>query len=247
MATKRKRAAGRPRAKSNAGAEPARQAILRAAAGLFGDQGYAATSTRQIADRVGIRQPSLFYHFGRKEAILQALIDEVASDWQVFLAALRSHPSRGATQVCTLLMLDLEYLMTEEFGIGRLIALPEIRSGDFQRDVERARSRIVVAYRDGIEAGVADGTFRDVSKGIAAHTLIGICESVWAWYPTEKAAPVRTVIDEIADLAMRGLLRNSRALTGVKKAALACLADLREDAQVSSRIAGRLIDVQRTD
>ena len=47
-----------------------REEILAAAAGLFAERGYAATSTRLIADTVGIRQASLYYHFANKEQIL---------------------------------------------------------------------------------------------------------------------------------------------------------------------------------
>ena len=52
--------AGRPRATG----EPAgdsRQDLLDAAAALFIDHGYAATSTRAIADRAGLRQASLYH------------------------------------------------------------------------------------------------------------------------------------------------------------------------------------------
>ena len=41
---------------------------------MFASRGYHATTTRQIADAVGIRQPSLFHHFKSKGAILEALL-----------------------------------------------------------------------------------------------------------------------------------------------------------------------------
>lgn len=50
-----------------------RERILRAASKLFLSKGYAATSTRDIAQAVGIRQPSLYYHFATKADILHAV------------------------------------------------------------------------------------------------------------------------------------------------------------------------------
>ncbi|PND54861.1 TetR family transcriptional regulator [Mycobacterium sp. ENV421] len=49
--------------------------ILLAAASLFAQRGFFGTSTRDIADAVQIRQPSLFHHFEAKHAIYQSLVE----------------------------------------------------------------------------------------------------------------------------------------------------------------------------
>ena len=69
-------APGRPRLvdRRRPGATPADE-ILDAAAELFTTRGYTATSTRAIADAVGIRQASLYTHFRTKSAILVSLLD----------------------------------------------------------------------------------------------------------------------------------------------------------------------------
>lgn len=51
------------------------QRILDAAEQLFAEQGYEGTPLREIAQRVGIREPSLYAHFPNKEAIYGAVID----------------------------------------------------------------------------------------------------------------------------------------------------------------------------
>ncbi|MBP1819810.1 TetR/AcrR family transcriptional regulator [Mycobacterium sp. OAE908] len=49
--------------------------ILLAASALFAQRGYFGTSTRDIADAVAIRQPSLFHHFGAKHEIFRTLVE----------------------------------------------------------------------------------------------------------------------------------------------------------------------------
>jgi AcrR family transcriptional regulator len=49
--------------------------ILLAASALFAQRGYFGTSTRDIADAVDIRQPSLFHHFGAKHVIFRTLVE----------------------------------------------------------------------------------------------------------------------------------------------------------------------------
>jgi AcrR family transcriptional regulator len=52
------------------------ETILEAAYGLFLDQGYAATSMRQIAEGAGLALGSIYNHFPGKEAIFRQLILE---------------------------------------------------------------------------------------------------------------------------------------------------------------------------
>jgi AcrR family transcriptional regulator len=47
-----------------------RDALIRACADLVAEQGLAALSLRKVADRVGIKAPSIYVHFASKEALL---------------------------------------------------------------------------------------------------------------------------------------------------------------------------------
>ena len=59
-----------------------KQEILGAALELFSVQGFEATSIAQIADAVGIRKASLYSHFENKQAILDALVQEVLEQYE---------------------------------------------------------------------------------------------------------------------------------------------------------------------
>ena len=50
-----------------------RERILDVALDLFTDQGFDATSMREIAERLDISKPAIYYHFASKEEILMAL------------------------------------------------------------------------------------------------------------------------------------------------------------------------------
>ena len=58
-----------------------KQEILEASLELFSMQGFEATSISQIADAVGIRKASLYSHFESKQAILDALVEEVLEQY----------------------------------------------------------------------------------------------------------------------------------------------------------------------
>lgn len=65
-----------PRAKKNAEkGERTRNAILKAAVQLFGENGYRATTMNQIAGRAGVVQSALHHHFGGKDQLLEAVLN----------------------------------------------------------------------------------------------------------------------------------------------------------------------------
>ncbi|MBN9632550.1 MAG: TetR/AcrR family transcriptional regulator [Actinobacteria bacterium] len=70
-----------------------RQAAQRVALRLFTEQGYEATTLRQIADELGINKASLYYYFDGKEAIVQSLLDERGNEAEDLLAWVREQPA----------------------------------------------------------------------------------------------------------------------------------------------------------
>lgn len=54
-----------------------RRRILETALELLNEVGVDALSTRAIADRLGVRQPALYWHFKNKQALLDALNGEI--------------------------------------------------------------------------------------------------------------------------------------------------------------------------
>ena len=49
--------------------------ILDAAERLFADNGYSATSLRDITNEAGVNLAAVNYHFGSKEALLSAVLE----------------------------------------------------------------------------------------------------------------------------------------------------------------------------
>lgn len=50
--------------------------ILKAALVLFAEQGYAATSTSKVAKAAGVSEGLIFRHFGNKEGLLNAIMEQ---------------------------------------------------------------------------------------------------------------------------------------------------------------------------
>jgi len=71
--------------------------ILEAAARIFAYRGYAAASVQEIVDAAKVSKPALYYYFGDKAGLYQALVDEAhdARHERVRMAAARGQDLRS--------------------------------------------------------------------------------------------------------------------------------------------------------
>ncbi len=141
------RRAGRPRLRPASNADvPPREEILDAAAGLFVSQGLAATTTRQIAERVGIRQASLYYYFtGKDEILLELLTQSVRPSLQVAAMLESSCGDDPAAGLYALALIDVRTLTRAPHNIATLYLVPEVQGEEFA-SFRAERSQLQSAY-----------------------------------------------------------------------------------------------------
>lgn len=72
--------------------------ILDAATRLFAERGFEATSLQSVADAVGIRKPSLLYHFPSKDELRKAVLDNLLAHWNQVLPRLLMAATSGREQ-----------------------------------------------------------------------------------------------------------------------------------------------------
>lgn len=73
-----------------------KEKILDAALTLFSEKGYANVFVGDIADRVGIKAPSLYKHYKNKKAIFDAIIDEMNRRFEEQAKAMQINGSDAA-------------------------------------------------------------------------------------------------------------------------------------------------------
>ena len=151
-----------------------RDEILDAAGELFTTLGYSATSTRTIAESVGIRQASLYHYFNTKADILCALLSQTITPTLAFIDTLRrTDPAPSDVEhLHALAAFDGEQLLSGRWNLGALYLLPELRGAGlepFWSERERLRLHylaigLAIITETGINAAAADLPFRLVES-----------------------------------------------------------------------------------
>ena len=182
-----------------------RREAVRAAAAVFAEKGYHGSSTKDIAERLGIKQGSLYYYFKSKEEALGEVcaygiedyvhrMETIAVSDQPFeaklLATVTSHLSGYRERNEALKVHNDERLYLPEEKRTRLKAL----GSNYRQKLEGI-----------FEQGVREGAVRPVIDcHFAAQAVIGICN---AWGDVIVRDPELNVIDiaqKCADLLVHG-------------------------------------------
>lgn len=85
-----------------------RERLLAVATELFAERGFHGTSLQAVAEAVGIRKPSLLYHFPSKDALRDAVLDTMLGHWRADIAAVLAR-SRVRDQLTDVLAAMVAY------------------------------------------------------------------------------------------------------------------------------------------
>ncbi|MEV4597524.1 helix-turn-helix domain-containing protein [Amycolatopsis sp. NPDC049253] len=210
---------GRPRASGAAASrQDAREAVLDAAGELFTGAGYAATTTRAIAERAGLRQASLYYHFPAKEDILAELLAATVRPSLAVAVGLVSAPSPepASVRLWALAYADVRLLGGARHNIGALYLLPEVSSPNLagfradRAELKAAYGALVAAAGQGVSA-------------IRTDLVFGLVESTAITRRDDPALDVEAHAREAADAVVRlaGLGEPDDTLRAAARALLA--------------------------
>ena len=198
-----RRPRGRPRKPPEAQDEGnRRQELLQHAARLFRQQGFAMTTTRDIASAAGMRSGSPFYHFENKAALLFAVMEQgMRAALQIQATALQAVPPEAAPDVRlrTLVRAHFDVLL----GAGSdfiPVMLYEWRSlSAAQRaGIARLQRQYEDAWADTLQALATAGRVQ-ADAHIARLMMLGALNWSVQWYKPKKGAS----LDDLCDQAMQ--------------------------------------------
>lgn len=176
-------------------------AILSGALDAFYEAGYHGTSVRDIARRVGLTVPALYYHHKNKEAILYALIDtsidEVIRRCEQALDEAGPDP---AARFLNLVECLVRYMASSEKSAAMDSEIRAL-SPENHRAYSRKRRRVEQMLVDVIEEGSDAGVFDVRYSADSARALLGMIQAVAVWFRPGGRLSVDAVARRYMDIA----------------------------------------------
>jgi AcrR family transcriptional regulator len=189
--------------------------ILLAASSLFAQRGYFGTSTRDIAEAVDVKQPSLFHHFEAKHAIFRTLVELDLGPSIDRISTRLTEESTWGQKLHLAIACDVREVLVQPFDARGLYQDAVLGLDEFAD--ERAGIELFHELVERvISGGRAAGEFVDFEPSFVQRAVNGVLFETLREQggPSGRRRERRPL--QAADFLLRALLVDGHALEGIR-------------------------------
>lgn len=181
-----------------------RDAILRIAAREFCAKGYHRTSLNDIAERLNVTKPSLYYYVKNKDDILFQCHREALEQLREPLETARRGDRSGRERLRGFMAAYAD-LVSGDFGRCLILCTDQVLQPDLRDELWSVRRDLNATVCRMIEDGIADGSIAPCDPTYTAFALFGAFNWISHWYTPERSVEPARIAELFCDLFERGL------------------------------------------
>lgn len=192
--------------------DQSRDHILSAAAKLFRDQGFTATTLRQIAAAANMKAGSIYYHFSSKEQILDEVLD--VGLLRIFATVKEAVEQCGEeadaeTRILAAMGTHLRTLLSRsEFTSVNIRIYGQLPEGTRERHHPKRR-QYGLFWDDLFRQAIDEGVFRgDIKVRPLREFVLGALNWTVEWFDPEQHS-VNELVERCTKLILNGVYRQA--------------------------------------
>jgi AcrR family transcriptional regulator len=189
-----------------------RDAILRAAARLFRERGFADTGMRDIADAADLSAANLYHYFDGKNDLLFYCQDRALDRMLAAVAEARAGKRPAVDRLTMVFTAHLQTLLDDVEGATAHLQIESL-SPALRAALVKKRDRYEVALRRLIADGVRSGELVNLDPAIVARAMLGAMNWTVTWFKPEGPTTATAVGEVISRFLVRGIASRSPAAT----------------------------------
>jgi AcrR family transcriptional regulator len=180
--------------------------LIEGAAEVFARAGYHGCSMREVAERIGMRQSSIYHHFRSKDEILGAICTYGGETFLRNIRAIRAGEGTPLAQIEAVIRAHITpYVLRQHYAYSFVFMRQHLTG-----KAKAAVSRLSRAYeqeleellREGMESGALDA---EIDARMATLALLGMCNSVSFWAGREPGVSIERVAQSFSRTLIDGL------------------------------------------
>ena len=189
--------------------EAKRNAVLSTAAQMFNERGFHATSLDDIAARLQVSKPTLYYYVKNKDEIL---LECVKKGLHLILEGIEASRQAGGNAVDQLRACMQVYadIVTQPFGMCIIRIGDEEVPEPSRTELRRMKSEIDQAFRRLVAQGVQEGTLAPCDPKMTAFVIAGALSWIGRWYQSGGEYTAAQVAEQCIGTLMHGVLGPGR-------------------------------------
>jgi AcrR family transcriptional regulator len=178
---------------------------IRSAAAVFAEKGFHGSSTRDIAEHMGIKQGSLYYYFKSKEEALGEVclfgIEDYVDHMKAIAASDQSFEAKLMATITSHLSSYRERNEALKVYNDERLYLPEEKRRNLKSLGSGYRQLLEEIFEEGVQSGVLR---ESIDCHFAAQAVIGICNAWGDIIVRDPDLDLFDIIQKCTDLLMNG-------------------------------------------
>lgn len=177
--------------------------LMRVGRELFASRGYEATSIEEVANRAGVSKPIVYEHFGAKEGLYAAIVDQ---EMETLVRRVSDSISEGAPRqrFDAAVVAFLTYAREQPAGFAVLTR--DSPTAAARRGLTRVIDDLADRVGDIVAAEFARAGFDRKVAPVYANALVGMVTQVGQWWASEgRSFSIEHVARHLAALGWMGL------------------------------------------
>jgi AcrR family transcriptional regulator len=187
-----------------------RAELIRVAANVFREKGYAAATLNDVAALLGTDRASLYYYVGSKEELFQECITAAVTDNIAKADAIYAMDLTPRERLLHLIELVINS-QVEHYPYMYVYMQEDMRQvvsqdAAWATEMVEATHRIEQYFISAIKDGIADGSFRDdLSTTLMANSLFGMTQWTHRWFVPGRKYAAEDLIQTFATIFFAGI------------------------------------------
>ena len=194
----------------NARRHAVRDQILRAAAELFRERGYRASTLDDIAARLGMSKVTLYSYFRAKEEMLAAISREVIDEFTRELALVLQSSLPPEEKLRRVVRQHVRFVIANRSFLTVFFSEEANLPARFARQLAGQKDRYDKDVESIVLDGIRRGVFRDLPPRLVVFALLGMLNWLYKWYNPAGRWDAEEVSAAFLALIEGGLVRSAR-------------------------------------
>jgi AcrR family transcriptional regulator len=181
-----------------------REAVLLAAAKAFNESGFHKTSLDDVAARLFVTKPTLYYYVKNKDELLFECVRRGLQMLETAAAQISDPDKTGLEQLISLMRVYAE-IVTTDFGKCVILAGDDVLPAASRKKVRAVKAKVDLQFREFIEHGIKDGSIAPCDAKLAAFAVAGALSWIARWHDSAGPLSPEAIATHFIGVLVNGL------------------------------------------
>lgn len=184
-----------------------KEVIQVAAARLFRDRGYTATSMRDLAEAVQLKASSLYNHISGKEEILKEICFETAERFLSAMEEIEKEKVSCTEKVKKLIQLHIQTATSDVTSITAFNDEWRHLSEPHLSEFKSIRKTYEERFKSIIQEGIETEEIQEGDPTVILYTIISSVRWLYDWYKPERNVSPEILKKGIVNILVTGIVK----------------------------------------